>query len=434
MLVLVLAANTSFTGFPYLASFAAEDSYLPRQLTKRGHRLVFSTGILVLTAASVILLLVTRAKVDSLIPLYAIGVFTGFTMAGAGMAKYHLVHREPQWRRRLAVNASAAVLSFVVDIIFAVTKFTEGAWVVVIVLPLGVFLLVRLHRQYVREDEQLEAGATQACEAPVLRRHTVIVLVDRLDLATARALQYARTLHPDEVRAVHFAIDPVDAGELEMQWRRLGLTRMPLDIIDAPDRRVARAALELAAEATADGATELSILLPRRGFTGGWRRLLHDQTADRISEAVGRLPHVNATIVPFQLTGQWPPRRFAERRRSEDGRPASERDRALGLASVPGTTPIAEAAWRDRVRVAGRVRQVRIPTRRDNPNLEVTLVDGTGAILLVFQGRRHIAGIQQGAKLVARGTVGAWKSRLAILNPDYELLAPTDAELAEPGR
>ncbi len=191
MLILVLAANTSFTGFPFLASFAADDSYLPRQLTRRGHRLVFSTGIIVLTVASVVLLVVTRAQVDSLIPLYAIGVFTGFTMAGAGMVKYHLTHREPHWQRRTAINGTAAVLSFVVLLIFAITKFTEGAWVVVILMPLGVLVLLRLHRQYVKEDRQLEAGASQACEAPVLRRHVVVVLVDRMDLATARAIQYA---------------------------------------------------------------------------------------------------------------------------------------------------------------------------------------------------------------------------------------------------
>ncbi|HLX77358.1 MAG TPA: APC family permease, partial [Acidimicrobiales bacterium] len=113
LLILVLAANTSFTGFPYLASFAAVDSYLPRQLTRRGHRLVFSTGIFVLTGVSVVLLLATRARVDSLIPLYAIGVFTGFTMAGAGMVKYHFSHREEHWQRRSIVNGTAAVLSFV---------------------------------------------------------------------------------------------------------------------------------------------------------------------------------------------------------------------------------------------------------------------------------------------------------------------------------
>ena len=120
------------------------------------------------------------------------------------------------------------------------TKFTEGAWVVVVLLPLGVLVLLRLHRQYVKEDEQLEAGAAQACEAPVLRRHMVLVLVDRMDLATARAIQYARTLSPDHLRAVHFAVDPLEAAALERDWSRLGLSRLPLDIIDCPDRRLAR--------------------------------------------------------------------------------------------------------------------------------------------------------------------------------------------------
>ncbi|MHB8681361.1 MAG: amino acid permease [Acidimicrobiales bacterium] len=428
MLILVLAANTSFTGFPFLASFAAEDSYLPRQLTKRGHRLVFSTGIIVLTAVSVVLLLVTRARVDSLIPLYAIGVFTGFTMAGAGMVKYHLRTREASWRRRSVINGLAAVLSLVVAVIFAAAKFTEGAWVVVVVLPIGVFALLRLHRQYVREDEQLEIGATEACEVPVLRKHAVVVLVDRLDLATARAIQYARTLTPDELRAVHFAIDPRDAAELQADWQRLGLSRLSLDIIDTPDRRLARAALELAAELTADGTTELTILLPRRGFSAGWRRLLHDRSADRIAAGVSRLPHVNATIVPFQLTGSWPLMRVTERRAEADAaRAALRREGEMG-PHVAGTTPISQATWRSRVRLAGRVKAVRVPTGADTANLEATLVDPTGAILLVFQGRRRIPGIQQGARLVAQGTVSSWEGRLAILNPDYELLAGPDTE------
>ncbi len=438
MLILTLAANTSFTGFPYLASFAAEDSYLPRQLTRRGHRLVFSTGIIVLTVASVVLLLVTRARVDSLIPLYAIGVFTGFTMAGAGMAKYHLVHREPQWRRRLVVNASAAVLSFVVDVIFAVTKFAEGAWVVVVVLPLGVFLLMRLHRQYTHEDAELEVGAAEACEAPILRRHSVVVLVDRLDMATARALQYARTLTPDDLRAVHFAVDPRESGDLEADWGRLGLSRLPLDIIECPDRRLARAALELADEITADGNTELSILLPRRGFAAGWRRLLHDRSADRIAAAVSTLPHVNATIVPFQLSSHRRLATMVESRveaaaKGQKAKAAAHQHDEVLAPKVAGTIPIVDATWRARVRVAGRVKAVRVPTRAATANMEATLVDATGAILLVFQGRRRVPGIQQGARLVAQGTVGAWEGRLAILNPDYELVAGPETEVVELG-
>jgi hypothetical protein len=434
MLILVLAANTSFTGFPFLASFAADDSYLPRQLTRRGHRLVFSTGIIVLTVVSIALLLVTNARVDSLIPLYAIGVFTGFTIAGAGMVKYHLASREPQWRRRAVINGTACVLSFIVDIIIAVTKFTEGAWVVIVLLPLGVLLLLRLHRQYVDEDKQLEQDAAIACEVPVLRRHVVLVFVDRMDLATARAVQYARTLSPDELRAVHFAVDPIGSAELEADWSRLGLSRLPLDIIECPDRRLARASLELAAQTTGDGATELTILLPRRGFAAGWRRLLHDRSADRIALGVGQLPHVNATIVPFQLTRRHSRERgrrllehAAARGAERVARGVQQMGEELG-AKAEGTTPIAEASWRGRVRLAGRVRSIRVPTRTPTPNLECTLVDGSGAILLVFQGRRRIPGIQQGARLVAQGTVGAWEGRLAILNPDYELIAGPDTE------
>ena len=333
MLILVLAANTSFTGFPFLASFAAADSYLPRALTRRGHRLVFSTGIIVLTVVSIVLLVITRAQVDNLIPLYAIGVFTGFTIAGAGMVKYHLTHKEPQWQRRAVINGTAGVLSAIVDLIIAVTKFNQGAWVVIILLPLGVLALLRLHRQYVVEDKQLEEDAAEACEAPVLRRHVVLVFIDRMDLATARAIQYARTLSPDELRAVHFAVDPMEAGDLEADWSRLGLSRLPLDIIECPDRRLARCALELAAQTTADGTTELSILLPRRGFAAGWRRLLHDRSADRIAAGVGQLPHVNATIVPFQLT------RGSESRQGSAVRRESRRPLHPDLPGEPGHGP-----------------------------------------------------------------------------------------------
>ncbi len=450
-LILILAANTSFTGFPFLASFAAEDSYLPRQLTKRGHRLVFSTGIIVLTVVSVLLLWVTNARVDKLIPLYAIGVFTGFTMAGAGMAKYHHTHREDHWRRRLAINGTASVLSAIVLVIIAVAKFKEGAWVILVILPLGVLVLLRLHHQYADEESQLEEGAAEAAEAPVLNRHVVVVMVDRLDMATARALQYARTLHPDDLRAVHFTLDNRVAASLEAEWSRLGLTRLPLDVYECEDRRLTRAALELAAETVADGQTELTILLPRRGFAAGWHRLLHDATADQIAAAVGQLAHVNATVVPYQLMGGWLSRRREWRRPEGDlpgregrkdgagGRPAGRAasrdpsrtsfDRAAFGEQGRGTTPISEAAWRHRVRVAGRVKSVRVQPRAGTANLECVLADETGRLLLVFQGRRRIPGVQPGARLVVEGMVGDWARRQAILNPDYELVAGPEADV-----
>jgi len=214
MLILFTGGNTSFNGFPYLASFVAGDSFLPRQLTRRGHRLAFSNGIIVLSVVGIALVVGTGANLTSLVALYAIGVFTGFAMAGAGMVKHHRTLRESGWKYRQVINGFAAVLSAIVVLIFAVFKFTEGAWLVVVLGPLLYVALLRLHRQYTTESEELEVGAAQACEAPVLRRHVVLILVDRLDLAAARAVQYARTLNPDELRAVHFAVDPRDAARL----------------------------------------------------------------------------------------------------------------------------------------------------------------------------------------------------------------------------
>src|SRR6476660_3031552 len=148
MLILVLAANTSFADFPRLASFHADDHFMPKQLTKRGHRLVFSNGIISLSVASIVLVIVTGARVDKLIPLYAIGVFTSFTLSQGGMAKHHITHREDGWRMGLFINGTGAVLSLLVDIIIGVTKFSRGAWVVVVLVPVMVSVLVRLNRQY----------------------------------------------------------------------------------------------------------------------------------------------------------------------------------------------------------------------------------------------------------------------------------------------
>ncbi|HEV2369021.1 MAG TPA: APC family permease, partial [Acidimicrobiales bacterium] len=177
-LILILAANTSFTGFPLLVSFVAEDAFLPRQLTRRGHRLVFSNGIILLTGAAIALVLATGARVASLIPMYAIGVFTGFTMAGFGMTRHHLRTKEAGWRRGVFVNAVAGVVCLLVDLIFAITEFTRGAWLVVILMPLLVYTLVRLNRRYTQEAEVLQEGAVIAAEAPALRRHVVLVMVD----------------------------------------------------------------------------------------------------------------------------------------------------------------------------------------------------------------------------------------------------------------
>jgi amino acid transporter len=434
-LILILAANTSFTGFPFLVSFVAEDSFLPRKLTVRGHRLVFSNGILLLAGASIVLLLATEAKVASLIPMYAIGVFTGFTMAGAGMTAHHWRHRDQHWRKGVAVNVVAAVVCAVVVVVFAIAEFTQGAWVVVVVMPLIVFSLVRMNREYREEDAILEEGAAvAACDAKVLRRHIVVILVDKIDLATARAIQYGRTLTPDDLHAVHFNIDDTRAELLISRWQQLGLARLPLDVIDCPDRRLGRAALELAAELT-DGETEVSMLLPRRSYGKAWRRLLHDQTADRIVDVVSQLPHVNATIIPFHVAPGLTEAPvsleslLAEPAAKLESAKRSSAEPIVGLPIPPEAQPISQLRWRSRAKVAGRVKTVRVQPLSGVSALECVLVDGSGeAITLVFLGRRSISGLRSGATLIAEGMVGKHRGRLAMINPAFELLSPNGSQ------
>lgn len=301
MLILVLAANTSFADFPRLASFHAGDNFMPKQLTKRGHRLVFSNGIIALAGAAMLLVVVTGAKVDRLIPLYAIGVFTSFTLSQAGMAKHHLRKQEPGWQRGIVVNSIGAVLSLIVLIVVGLTKFSHGAWVIVVLVPFFVWGLVRLNRQYETEEIELEADAAEVASTPILRRHVVLVFVNSLDRAAIRAIQYARTLVPDELRAVHIAVDPAHAEELASQWEHLHLARLPLELVECPDRRVERAALELVSAELADGDTEVTVLLPVRIYRRLWHRYLHDRTAESIASEVSRLSHANVTSVPFNF-------------------------------------------------------------------------------------------------------------------------------------
>jgi len=431
-LILILAANTSFTGFPFLVSFVAEDSFLPRKLTVRGHRLVFSNGILLLAGASIALLLATGARVSALIPMYAIGVFTGFTMAGAGMVAHHWHHRDQHWRKSVAVNAVAAVVCAIVVVVFAIAEFTQGAWIVVVVMPLIVFSLVRMNREYREEDAVLEEGAAvAACDAKVLRRHVVVILVDRIDLATARAIQYARTLTPDDLHAVHFNIDHKRADLLMTRWRQLGLTRLSLDVIDCPDRRLGRAALELAAELT-DGETEVSMLLPRRSYGKALRRILHDQTADRIVDIVSQLPHVNATIIPFHVVPGLKEVPLDLERLLDDAPPTRhvpKLDVVLPTGRAPDVQLISSLRWRSRGTVVGRVKSIRVQPQSDAPTLECVLVDNSGeAVMLAFLGRRSIAGVRSGTLLLAEGMVGKLHGRLAMINPAFELLSPSEPE------
>ena len=307
-MILYTGANTPFTGFPFLASFVAEDSFLPRQLTRRGHRLAFSNGIIVLTVAA------HRAVADS-------GRERRPPGAVLRHRRVHRIHhgrpRDGQvplrrgasrdWRRRLVINFAAGIVSLLVVVIFAVVKFTEGAWLVVILFPIGWFALVRLNEQYREEQHALDLVTAAAgrvdTSAGTTPGTSCSCFVDRLDLAVTRALRYAGSLRPTEIRAVHLMIDSDVAEELEAEWVVRGLgDRVPLTVVECPDRRLIRAASELALGVVVQDRAEVTALLPRRTFRRLSQRLLHDRTADRIATALGRIPHVSATIVPFDTT------------------------------------------------------------------------------------------------------------------------------------
>jgi amino acid transporter len=298
LFILVLAANTAFNGFPILASFAAQDALMPRQLRKRGHRLVYSNGILVLAGAAVFLVVAFQASVHGLIPLYAIGVVTSFTLAQAGMTRRHLRLRRPGWRKGLIVNGVGATVTLVVLVIITITKFTHGAWMVVVAVPLLVWLLLRTQRVYQGELGELQVEASQRM-APPKPRHEVVVLVEGLDQATINALQYARQLNPLRLTAMHIAVDPDRARELCALWSRVNIPA-PLEVVDSPDRNLLATARAAIAELVRPD-TEVTVVLPKRRYATLWRRVLHDNSSAGLFKVLDSLDGVNVTVVPFRL-------------------------------------------------------------------------------------------------------------------------------------
>jgi hypothetical protein len=296
---------------PLLASFASGDALLPRQLRKRGHRLVYSNGILALSSAAIFLIMVFRADIHLLIPVYAVGVVTSFTLAQAGMTRRHLRVREPGWRGGLAVNGVGAVVTLVALMVIVVGRFTQGAWMVVIAIPLLIWLLLRVQRTYGRELAQLKVEVSQRL-APPKPRHEVVVLIEALDQAALSALQYARQLNPLSITAMHIAVDPDHARELGRLWAKVHIP-FPLELVDAPDRNLLATVEEAVGELVRPD-TEVTVLIPRRRYVGFWRRVLHDQTSSGLTAVLGAMENVNVTIVPFHLgRGQAPPRLHAVR-------------------------------------------------------------------------------------------------------------------------
>ncbi|WP_211260502.1 APC family permease [Amycolatopsis jejuensis] len=419
-LILYTGANTSFNGFPFLASFVASDRFLPRQLTTRGHRLVFSNGILALTVLAVALLLFSGGTVTALVPFYAIGVFTGFAMAGYGMTKHHLRLRERGWRFKLTVNLAAGVLSTVVVGIFAIAKFTEGAWLVVVVFPVLVFVLIRLNREYRAEAAVLER-ITRA-NPTRYARHQAFVLVNTIDLAVLEALRYGSSLRPDKITAVHFVIDAQAAERLRARWEEFGM-KTGLRLIDVPDRRIVRAAYTLVQTATEDERTGITVLLPRRSYAPLLGRLLHDRTADRIARVVSRIPQAAATIVPYDVQTRI---RTAMPHLPEE-RVTSAVERLLTrLGTSPGPAPAPRLRPGTEVSIDGRLEELAL-SEEDTRGPVLTARLGGHATTVVLEFRDAHPDLEPGQLLRVTGRVSEGEPPV-LRDPAYRILETAHPE------
>ncbi len=292
-LILILAANTSFADFPRLANFHAGDNFMPRQLTKRGHRLVFSNGIVGLAVAATGLVVLMQADVHKLIPLYAIGVFTSFTLSQGGMARRHRRLKEPGWRTGLLINGVGALTTAIVTVVIAATKFREGAWAVMVFVPVMVWLLVRMNHLYEREQAELDEDLEPFQGRPVIPPPTVVVLVDALNRATLHALQYARTIRTRSVRAVHLEVDPVTTAQLERAWAALALD-VPLETLrGAGDVPSAVAAYVR----TIDGGVDVTVILPSPAEARLPERVRRSRLAAQLTTRLLEVDRARVTVV-----------------------------------------------------------------------------------------------------------------------------------------
>jgi amino acid transporter len=299
MLILLLAANTSFADFPRLAFFLARDRFMPRQFANQGDRLVFSNGIVILSGFAILLLILFRGDTHALLPLYAIGVFISFTLSQSSMVFRWLRLREPGWIWRLWISGVGAAVTGIVLLTLTTTKFVEGAWIVVVVIPLLVIAFLSVHRHYEGVAEEL---SLETYEGPPLFRHTVLILIGDVHRGVVRAVQYARTLAPSAtVRGVYVETDPARTAKLEEKWARWGL-EVPLVVLTSPYRSLLRPLLDYLDQIQSRGDDHVvTIVLPEFLPRRWWQHVLHNQTALLIKGALLFRKNTVVADVPYLL-------------------------------------------------------------------------------------------------------------------------------------
>jgi len=308
-LILVLAANTAFNGFPVLGSILAQDRYLPRQLHTRGDRLAFSNGILFLALAAIAFVVAFRAEVTALIQLYIVGVFVSFTLSQIGMVRHWTRHlrseTDPQARRRMmrsrVINTIGFIATGSVLIVVLVTKFLAGAWIAIVAMT-GLFVLMKaIHRHYDTVSRELASQEAEQGEIVLPSRNHSVVLVSKLHLPTLRALAYARATRPDVLEAITVNVDDAETRELVHKWEDSDVT-VPLKVIASPYREVTRPVLDYVKRISKEAPrTVVTVFIPEYVVGHWWEQILHNQSALRLKTRLLFMPNVMVTSVPWQL-------------------------------------------------------------------------------------------------------------------------------------
>jgi amino acid transporter len=305
MAILVLAANTSYAGFPRLSFVLARDGLMPRQFMNRGDKLVFSNGIIGLTIAAIVVLVAFGGSTHRLIPLYAVGVFTSFTLSQSGMVRHWFRLRTPGWQRRAIMNGVGALLTGVVTFVVLGTKFTHGAYLVVIAVAVLITIFYVVNRHYTRiayflepqNPAQLERLGQVAISKP---RTTVVLFVSKVNELTARSLALGRGLSPDDFHAVTIASDPQQVLDLQRTWQEMDIN-IPLVVVDSPYREFVRPAIEYVKSLRPGPDHTVTVIIPEFVVEHWWENFLHNQNALRLKGSLLGVPWVVVISIPFHI-------------------------------------------------------------------------------------------------------------------------------------
>jgi amino acid transporter len=446
-LILVLAANTAFNGFPVLASILARDGFLPRQLRTRGDRLAYSNGILLLSGFAILLIVVFQASPTRLIQLYIIGVFVSFTCSQTGMIRHwnRLLRTETDRavRRKMyrsrTINTVGACFTGVVLVIVLVSKFASGAWIVVVAMPVIWLTMRGIHRHYDSVALELEPPADAPVTLPASNR--AVVLVSKLHLPTMRALAYARATRPSHIEAITVSVDEAETARLREEWDRSEIP-VPLTVVASPYREITRPVVQYVKQLRRESPRDIvTVFIPEYVLGHWWEQVLHNQSALRLKARLLQQRGVVVASVPYQLKSATqaaavsaaPPWKAAltPLRRLTAGRDVLHAEELQAEIGSRNATPIGDCADREVANVTGVLRSVTLRPRGPSLTMEADLWDGTGHITLVWLGRRNIPGVHPGRGIVVRGRVARIKGERTIYNPVYEL-QPAAAVGTEP--